>query len=125
MLRFEPIDDGDGKLSPLYLPRADLFEKKFPSVFFGTLKQRSLDTQFEFEETTTGDVYAYNNVDGWKKIVTFEFDDEENTAPSELQNLFPSVTFTETIPGVQYKDINENVYGKFEHEGWEIIPATR
>ncbi len=40
----------------------------------------------------------------------------------ELEELFPGVTFTEIIPGVQYKDTHGNVYGKLENEGWKFFP---
>lgn len=45
-------------------------------------------------------------------------------APSELKELFPGIVFTEVIPNIQYKDQNENVYGKFEGL-WKLIPKTK
>lgn len=44
--------------------------------------------------------------------------------PPELKQRFPGIMFTEVIPNVQYKDQNENVYGKFEGL-WKMVPKTK
>lgn len=115
------------KRSPLRFPRIDLFQKKFPDVFVANLKQKqvikSLDIQFV--DQANGDIYAYNNVDGWKKMVNFDPTSRLNIAPKELKDLFPGTVFKPIIPNVQYKDSDGNVYGKFENDGWKIIPPTK
>ena len=49
---------------------------------------------------------------------------KDANAPSELKELFPGIVFTEVIPNVQYKDQNENVYGKFKGL-WKMVPKTK
>ena len=104
-----------------HLPDIDLFIEMFPDVNLASLKQE--DTQFV--DKSTGDVYAYNHVDGWKKMITREYPKEEDKSPPKLRELFPGVIFREVIPGIQYKDSNGNVYGKFENEGWKILPKPK
>ncbi len=100
-----------------HLPDINLFIEMFPDVNLASLKQE--DTQFV--DKSTGDVYAYNHVDGWKKMITRE----EDKSPPKLRELFPGVIFREVIPGIQYKDSNGNVYGKFEKDGWKILPKPK
>ena len=112
----------DGKLPSL--PDLKQFEKLFPTANPKNVKQVGMfkGSGMHFVDKSTCINYAYGGGKGWRQM---EFicagDSKMNNAPQELKDLFPGVMFTKVIPGVQYKDSDGNVYGKFEQEGWKNL----